>query len=263
MSLENVTVDDGVKLRVQVDGPKAAAAVLFSHSVGCDMTLWDDQFDALRTQYRVIRYDARGHGGSDVPDGDYKLDRLRRDALAVLDWADVDRAHLIGLSLGGSTALALALRSPERLRSLVLSNASARLGTAEGWQSRMDAARADGMESMADFSMTRFFSEAFQREAPETVARFRAGFAATAAAGYAGCCAVLRDADFTPNLASITTPTLVIGGQFDRPTPPADAQLLADRIAGAQLRILPVGHLANIEAPDAYTTVLQAWLAQD
>jgi 3-oxoadipate enol-lactonase len=261
MTAHLIPMDDGVRLNVQVDGPADAPAVLFSHSVGCDLSLWDAQYAALKDRFRVIRYDHRGHGGSDVPDGDYTADRIGRDALAVMDWAGAAKVHLAGLSLGATTALQLSLIAPERLRSIILSNASARLGEAAGWQSRADAARAKGMDAMADFSMTRFFSPQFLLAQPAIVARFRQAFADTAAAGYAGCCAVLRDADFRADLHRITTRTLVIAGRDDLPTPPADAEVLAANIKGAALTILPTGHLSAIEAPDLYTARLEAWLS--
>ncbi len=130
---------DGTLINVEIDGPDKAPAILFAHSVGCDLTLWDDQAAALRSRYRVIRYDARGHGLSDAPTGPYTIDQLGANALAVIDAAGAYRVHLCGLSLGGTLGMWLALHRPDRLLSLALADTAARLGTAEGWQARIDA----------------------------------------------------------------------------------------------------------------------------
>jgi 3-oxoadipate enol-lactonase len=256
-----IQMNDGVRLFVERAGPLDAPSVLFAHSVGCDLTLWDGPFETLAKHYGVIRYDARGHGRSDAPPGDYKLDRLTADSLAVLDWAGVMRAHVCGLSLGGTVGLSLALQAPERIVGLVLANSSARMGTPQAWQDRMDGARRDGMEAMADFSMTRFFSQAFRQDHPQTVARFRHIFATTAADGYAGCCAVLRDSDFRSTLDRVSIPTLVVTGLDDVPIPPSDGTFMSRQIKHSQCVSLSTGHLSAVEDPDTFSSTLEEWLA--
>jgi 3-oxoadipate enol-lactonase len=251
---------DGTRIAVSAEGPEAAPAILFAHSVGCDRTLWDAQARALAGRFRVIRHDARGHGASDAPAGDYTIETLGRDALAVLDALGIARVHLCGLSLGGTLGQWLALHAPERLLSLALCDTAARLGTAEGWQQRADAALAGGMASLVDMSMTRFFSEGFRARAPEVVARFHQTFLATPPQGFAGCCAVLRDGDFTARLGEIAVPTLVLTGLEDAPTPPADSEILAAGIPGADLVLLDTGHISAVEDPDGFTAALLAHL---
>lgn len=248
---------DGTMINFEVDGPEDAPAVLFAHSVGCDLTLWDRQAAALADRYRVIRHDARGHGRSAAPPGAYSIEQLGADALAVLDAAGVDRVHLCGLSLGGTLGMWLALHHPERLTSLTLADTAARLGNAEVWQSRIDTVLAGGTASIADMSMTRFFSEPFRNAASETVERFRQGLIDTADDGFAGCCAVLRDCNFAASLPAIAAPTLVICGRDDIPTPPADSALLAAAIPGARLAILDAGHISAVEAPEAFTAAIE------
>ena len=256
--MTRIASPDGTFINMEIDGPDDAPAVLFAHSVGCSLALWDAQASALRDHYRVIRYDARGHGGSDAPDGPYAIEQLAADALAVLDAAGVERAHLCGLSLGGTLGMWLALNRPERLASLVLADTAARLGTIEGWQARIDATLAGGTASIADMSMTRFFSDRFRAAAPDVVERFRQGLIATADQGFAGCCAVLRDCDFTADLARIAVPTLVVCGQDDAPTPPSDSEILANAIPGAKLVLLDAGHISAVEAPEAFTAAIEA-----
>lgn len=256
--MPKIASTDGTGINVEIEGPDDAPAVLFAHSVGCDLSLWDHQAASLRGRYKVIRYDARGHGRSDAPAGDYTIEQLAADALAVLDFAGVDAAHLCGLSLGGTLGQWLALNAPRRLTSLTLADTAARLGTVEGWQSRIDATLANGTASIADMSMTRFFSDAFRRTAPSVVERFRQGLVATADQGFAGCCAVLRDCDFTASLERVVVPTLVICGKDDVPTPPSDGAILAEGIVGARLVLLDAGHLSAVEAPEAFTQAIEA-----
>ncbi|WP_198351012.1 3-oxoadipate enol-lactonase [Flavisphingomonas formosensis] len=251
-----IAAPDGTRLHVRVEGRANAPALLFAHSVGCDLTLWDNQVAALAERFRILRYDARGHGRSDAPEGDYRIEQLAGDALAILDAFAIDRVHLCGLSLGGTLGQWLGIHAPERLASLTLCDTAARLGTAEGWQQRIDVARDQGMAALVDMSMTRFFSDGFRARAPETVAKFRSIFLTTPSHGFAGCCAVLRDCDFRDQLGRIAVPTLVLTGREDIPTPPADSEYLAAGIQGANLSLLDTGHISAVEAPEAFTAAL-------
>ncbi|MCW2411789.1 MULTISPECIES: 3-oxoadipate enol-lactonase [unclassified Sphingobium] len=247
---------DHTPLNMRVEGPRGAPAILFAHSIGCDLTLWDRQAAALNDRYRIIRYDVRGHGASDAPEGPYTVEQLAGDALAILDALEVERAHLCGLSLGGTMGQWLALNRPDRLASLTLCDTAARLGTIEGWQQRIETALSRGMAALVDMSLLRFFSDAFRDQDPATIAQFREIFLATPAQGFAGCCAVLRDCDFTDHLSAITVPTLVMTGRNDVPTPPTDSELLASRIPGAELILLDAGHISAREDPQSFTRAL-------
>lgn len=252
---------DRTGLNVQIEGRPDGPVVLLAHSVGCDLTLWDRQIPALTRDYRVIRYDARGHGRSEAPDAPYTVEQLAGDALAVLDACDARRAHFCGLSLGGTIGLWLALNAPHRLASLTLCDTAARLGTIEGWQSRIQAVEEGGTASIADLSMTRFFSAAFFARDPNEVERFRRILIETPDQGFAGCCAVLRDADFRAALGGIKVPTLVLCGAQDVPTPPADSQVLAGEIPNARLVLVDGGHLSAIEASATFNAALLDHLA--
>jgi 3-oxoadipate enol-lactonase len=248
-----VKTDDGIRLNIAIDGPENGEPILFLNSLGCDLSMWDAQAGELAGRFRVIRFDARGHGASDAPDGAYTLDRLGRDALAVLDAAGVKKAHICGLSLGGVTAQWLASHAPAHVNRLILANTAARVGTAESWQARLDTVKSHGMTAIADAVMGRFFCDAFRAAHPDTVETFRHILLRTAPQGYAGCCAALRDADLSRALGRITAPTLVIGGHLDASTPPAQAEALANGIKGARLIVLDAAHLSNIEQPAAFT----------
>jgi 3-oxoadipate enol-lactonase len=252
-----VTTDDNIRLNVAIEGRDGAPVLLMMHSIGCDLTLWDPQIAALAEDFRIIRFDARGHGGSDVPNGDYTLGQLARDALAVLDSAGAESAYLCGLSLGGITAQWLALHAPGRINGIVIANTAARIGTAEAWQARGDMAVVDGMQAIAPTAITRFFSEPFLASSPEVADIFRQRLLTTAPEGYAGCCAVLRDTDFNGELELVALPTIVIGGTLDIPTPLSQAKELAQAIPGAQLVALEAGHLSNVEQPAAFAAAIR------
>jgi 3-oxoadipate enol-lactonase len=252
-----VTTNDGMRLKVTLDGPENGDPLLLLNSLGCTLSMWDAQVRMLATRFRVIRFDARGHGGSDAPGGDYTLARLGRDALAVLDAADAPRAHICGISLGGITAQWLAVHVPDRVQKLVLANTAARLGSVETWQVRLDTVLGHGMDAIADAVIGRFFSEPFRVASPTTVGLFRQTLLRTSPQGYAGCCAVLRDADLRADLREIDAPTLVIGGTHDVSTPLAEAETLAREIKSARLAVFDAAHLSNVEQPVGFADAIR------
>jgi 3-oxoadipate enol-lactonase len=251
---------DGTRLAVEAHGPADAPPVIFLNSIGCDRRLWDSQVAALQDHFRCIVFDTRGHGESAALAGDYTLDQLGRDALAVLDAAGARAGHVCGLSLGGLAAQWLAIHTPERVTRLVLADTAARIGTVESWEARAAQVRDSGLDSIADMAMERFFSAPFRQARTEIVAEWRARLMANSSQGYAGCCAALRDADLTADLPRIVAPTLVICGEHDVSTPPDQARALARAIPDAQLKLLPAGHLSNLEQPEAFNAALRAHL---
>jgi 3-oxoadipate enol-lactonase len=255
-----VQTDDGASLVAEAQGPVGAPALLFLNSIGCDRRLWEGQVAALAPAFRCLTFDARGHGASDAPAGDYSIERLARDALAVLDAAGVQAAHVCGLSLGGVIGQQLALQAPERVASLTLANTASRIGSYDSWETRRRLVLAQGLAAIADMAMERFFSEAFRADHADVVAAQRATLLACSAAGYAGCCAALRDADLTFELGRIEAPALVIAGELDVSTPPEQAAALAGAIPRASLVALPAAHLSNLEQPDAFSAALKAHL---
>jgi len=251
----------GCRLFSVADGPEDAPALLLSNGLGTRLDLWDAQIARLRRSFRVIRYDTRGHGRSEAPAGPYRLERLGRDALAVLDAAGAGRAHVCGLSLGGLTALWLGVHAPERVGRLVVANSAARIGTASSWDARIREARDGGMASLADAAIGRWFTPGFRERDPARVQAFRAGFAACAVEGYAGCCAALRDADLSGEVGAIRAATLVIAGTHDAATTLAAGESLRRSIPGARLAALPAAHLSNVEAAEAFTSAVADFLS--
>lgn len=254
--MERVTADDGVELAFRVEGPPTAPAVLLLHSIGCDHAMWAPQAAALARGYRVITPDLRGHGGSGAPDGDYSLARLGRDALCLIDTLGAASVAVCGLSLGGLVAQELALRAPGRVAALVLASTAARIGTAEAWAERAATVRREGMDAVADLAMGRFFSQAWRAAHPDAVAGFRRRLAAMSPAGYAGCCAALRDADLRGEPGAIVASALVVAGRHDVATPPGLLRELAAALPRADYLELDAAHLSNVERPDEFTAAL-------
>jgi 3-oxoadipate enol-lactonase len=215
---------------------------------------------AFRSAYRVIRYDARGHGASSAPRGPYTLAQLGGDALAVLDEVGAAEAHVCGISLGGITAQWLGLNAANRVRSLVLANTAARIGTIESWTERIDLVHQKGMSAVADLAMERWFTPAFRQRDPETVRAFRAMVQNCPADGYLGCCAALRDADLRDEISAITAPTLLIASDADTATPVEGLEFLRDRVSGSLLVTLQSAHLSNVECAEEFTAAVMEFL---
>ncbi|GIL41617.1 3-oxoadipate enol-lactonase [Roseiterribacter gracilis] len=254
----NITTDDGLQLHVQVEGD--GPALLFSNSLGTALAMWDAQLAALTGRYRIIRYDSRGHGRSGVPTAPYQIERLGRDALAVLDAVGVERASFCGLSMGGMVGQWLGANAPTRIQKLVIANTAAELGPPANWDARIDAVRAGGMIAITETVLERWFTAGFRTAQPDAVAKVRSMLHATDPTGYCGSCAAIRDMNQRALLPTITVPTLVIGGAFDPATPPAHAEELAQNIPGAQLVMLDAAHLSNIERTADFNAALTRFL---
>ncbi len=251
---------NGVRLYSQLDGPSEGPVLALSHSVGTTLEMWSPQMEFLHSSVRTLRYDSRGHGSSGVPTGEYAVDDLGHDLVALLDHLELPRVSLCGLSLGGLVAMWMGLHAKERVERLVLANTAAYLGPPENWQARIDLVRERGMIALSEVAPTRWVTEAFRRDRPEEVTRIVGMLLATDPAGYAGCCAAIRDADYRSAIAGIDLPTLVIGGTHDPATPIASAHYLADQIRGSELVELDASHLSNIEQPDAFNRAVRRFL---
>ncbi len=245
----------------RVEGPPDAPLVVLSNSLGTNLALWDDQLPALAARFRVLRYDTRGHGESPVIRGACSVEMLGHDVLDLLDALKIERAHFVGLSLGGMTGMWLGMHGAERIDRLVLANTAPKIGAPEIWNARIDSVRNGGMEAIADTVLERWFTAGFRARAPQSVARIRAMLATTPPDGYVACCAAVRDADLWPSLANIRSPTLVIAGTHDAATPAAEGRKMAARIAGAHYVELDAAHISNVEAASRFTAEAVAFLA--
>jgi 3-oxoadipate enol-lactonase len=246
-----------VEVPYDLSGPAAAPVLVLSNSIGSSRALWEPQAGPLGERFRLLRYEHRGHVGAPVPPGDYLLDDLGADALALLDRLELERVHWCGLSLGGAVGLWLALHAPERLDRLVLCCTSPWFGPPETWAKRAATVRAQGMGAIADGVLERWLTPAFAAAHADVVARLRAMLLATPAEGYAGCCRALGAADLEEELGAVRAPTLVISGADDPATPPDHGERIAARVPGARLAVVPdAAHLANVAQPEAVTDLI-------
>jgi 3-oxoadipate enol-lactonase len=251
-----MTTRNTVEVHHVLEGPDDAPVLVLSNSLGTTLGMWDEQAPALSESFRLLRYDHRGHGGSPVPPGPYRIEDLGRDVLMLLDRPEVEHFSFCGLSIGGMVGIWLAGEAPERVERLVLCCTSARFPP-DMFDSRARTVRADGVDAIADTVVDRWFTPAFRQGRPEVTEQARRMLLETPAEGYAGCCEAVRDADLSGRLGMISAPTLVIGGADDLAAPLDQAGLIRDSIPDASLEVIPdAAHLANIEQPEAITQAI-------
>lgn len=244
---------NGIDIRYCIEG--RGPWVTLSHSLATDHSMWDELAAALRDGHTVLRYDARGHGGTSAPDGPYSLDILVTDVIGLLDALAIERTHFIGLSMGGMLAQQLALRAPQRIDKLVIANSTSRVPPEAGpiWDERITQAQTLGMTSQVDMLLKRWFTAPFLAGHSEMADRVAALIAATPVAGYVGCAEAIRHLDITDRLGAITAPTLVIAGIDDPMTPPVVSEIIASAIPGACLEeIFCASHMSCLEQPEAF-----------
>lgn len=243
-----------IDLNYRVDGPPGAPVLVLAHALGLSLAMWDPQMAPLSQALRVVRYDHRGHGGSPVPPGRYRIEDLGQDVLRLLDRLELQRVAFCGLSLGGMVGLWLAANAPERVHRLVVCSAAARMPRPNDYAERAKLVRAQGMEAIADRVIGRWFTPAFLARRPDAVTGIKALLLATPPHGYAATCEALAAMDLRDDLPRIAAPTLVIAAAEDQATPPEQSQEIAHGIPGAKVVVIPdAAHIANVEQPEAVT----------
>jgi len=250
---------EGVRLHFELSDGLGLPVLVFSNSLGANLSMWEAQAAALSGRFRILRYDTRGHGQSSVPDGPYSAEELGGDLLGLLDALAVDRFSFCGLSMGGSTGQWLAIHAADRLEKLVLANTAAKIGSAEMWDARIATVEEQGLGPVAPGTLERWYTAEFRAEAPDVVTRTSEMILKTDPAGYAACCAAIRDADFRAELTGISAPTLVIAGTHDPVTTVADGRFLAEGIPGAAYVELDAAHLSCIEASGEFNNALMSF----
>jgi 3-oxoadipate enol-lactonase/4-carboxymuconolactone decarboxylase len=246
-------------LRWRMDGPQGAPPLVLLHSIGTTSDMWTPCLGALAEQFRVVRVEARGHGDSPAAPRGMRCEiaDLGADVLAVLDELQLARVHLAGLSLGGMTAMWLAIHRPERVGRLALLCTSAYLPPAQGWLDRAATVRADGMDAIADAVVAHWITPPLAARDPALVARLRAMLIETDAESYAQCCEAIAGLDLRADLARIAAPTLVVAGEDDPASPPPHSRTIADAIANARLEIVtPAAHVVTYEQPGRIAALL-------
>lgn len=252
---------DGVRLHYLDEGPRDAPVVVFSNSLGTDLRLWDPILPLLPEGLRILRYDMRGHGNSDVPPAPYAMGTLISDVEALLDHLEVRDCLFVGLSIGGMIAQGLAVKRLDLVRAMVLSNTAAKIGQPSLWQDRIASVRAGGVASLTEAILARWFSPEFQTD--PRLSYWRDMVLNTPDEGYIGCCAAIAGTDFYTPTSGLRLPTLGIAGSEDGSTPPDLVRETVDLIPGSQFTLLRrAGHLPHVEQPEAFAEALSRFIRE-
>jgi 3-oxoadipate enol-lactonase len=256
-----IKTDDGCPIHVEVEGAADKPVLMLSNSLGTTHRMWDPQVKAFTQGFRLVRFDRRGHGGSGVTKGPYTMERLGRDALAVLDALGIRKANWCGLSMGGMEGMWLGANAPERFERIVLCNTSSYFADKAMWNGRLAMVRQKGIAAMAPANMERWFTPGFRERAPQTIAWMTQMFASTPLEGYIACGEAVRDMDHRDLLSRITVPTLVVIGRHDPATTPEAGEFVRSHIPGAAVALLDAAHISNVEQPDQFTSTVLGFLA--
>lgn len=251
---------NGHRCRYRLEGPEGAPVLVLSNSLGTTLEMWDAQLPAFAERFRLLRYDTRGQGESQVTPGPYSAELLGEDVLALTEALGLIQFSYCGLSMGGVVGQWLGLNAGSRLQKLVLCNTGAKIGNDESWNARIASVTNDGMAETAAAAIGRWFTPQFAAAEPAVVDVIRQQLLACDPIGYAANCAVVRDADFRERLGEIGHPLLFVAGSQDPVTTLADAEFIVGRVPHAQLVTLEAAHLSNIGARAAFDAAVIAFL---
>ena len=257
-----ITVN-GISVNYTLEGPTSGPVITMSNSLASNLSMWEPQMPVLTSRYRVLRYDTRGHGGTEATAGPYSLDELSEDVRALLRALGITRTHFIGLSMGGMIGQIIAIKYPQMLQSLVLCDTMSRVPTEAKpmWDDRIHTAETGGMEPLVEPTLARWFTEPFRQKGSPVLDQVRTMIRSTPPRGYTGCCHAIAALNLTDHLKAITLPTLIIVGEDDPATPVAASHVIHEQVRGSELVILKsAAHLSNLEQPEAFNQALTAFL---
>jgi len=252
---------NGITIQYRIDGPDDAPWLVFSNSLATSFAMWDEQAEALKDSFRVLRYDQRGHGGSDVPSGRYAYDTLLADALGLLDALGIAKAHFAGLSMGGATALGLAERHPDRFDRIIVCDSPCQSTpqSSQQWEERIAVARQKGIEALVEPTIARWFPAEIVAKNPPHIDKVRAMIRATPVDGFIGCAAALAAHDYASAVASVKCPVLFLVGEKDAPA--AAMRKLNEKLPGSRYVELPgAGHISNMDRPAEFNRAVREFL---
>jgi 3-oxoadipate enol-lactonase len=252
---------NGIDISYRLDGPKNAPVVMLSNSLMSNYSMWDYQMEELTAKFRVLRYDQRGHGGTQTTPGPYTVELLAEDAAALIDALDLGRVHFVGLSMGGFTGQILGFTCPEKLLSLVLCDTACVMTPTSLWNERIETAREKGIEALAPGTLERWFTPPFHESGKDDLEKIRAMILGTKVDGYIACAQAIRDMFLCDKLSEIDLPTLILVGADDPACPVSAAEQMHKGISGSELVVLAnSAHLPNIEQRSAFNETLMAFL---
>ena len=256
---------NNISINYEIDGPKDAPVLVFSNSLATSLSMWDDQVERLKDQFRIIRYDNRGHGATPTPnvEGPYSIELLAHDLLSLLDTLKIEKVSFCGLSKGGMVGQWLGINASERINRLILSNTASYFPNKEMWRERIEMATVEGIPAIAEASISRWFTPGYLKrpDTKDTIQYVRNFILETNVDGYLASSIAIRDMDFRKELSKIDVPTMVIIGEKDPATIPEYGELIAGSIPAAKTFVVPdAAHLSNIEQPDIFTDALKDFL---
>jgi 3-oxoadipate enol-lactonase len=256
---------NGISIEYELQGEPGRPVVTLSHSLATCMQMWRPQVSALAEHFQVLLYDMRGHGESDAPAGPYSIETLAEDVEGLWDALGIQQSYFAGLSVGGKIGLMLARRCPKRVRGLILCNTAGRIPPEARavWDERIAQVLAGGMESQREVTLRRWFTDGFRAANPDTMGWIGGLILATPPQGFIGCSRAIQDFDYMEGLWPIKTPVLLLPGEKDSGTPPADSEAIRERVPAARLTLVPnAAHLSNIEQPGFVTDAMLEFLLE-
>ncbi|MEQ9348429.1 MAG: 3-oxoadipate enol-lactonase [Thalassospira sp.] len=263
MSLQVAPIN-GTHIHYSQTGPKDGPVMVFANSLGTDLRIWDDVVGVLLQRFNIVTYDKRGHGLSGIGDAPYDISLHANDLIGLLDHLGLNEVIICGLSVGGLIAQKVTEQQPQRVRGLILCDTAPKLGDYDGWNARIEAIKADGIEVLGDAIMERWLSQGFRKDRALETAMYRDMLVRTTAEGYIGTCVALRDGDLCEAAGKIAVPTLCICGSEDLATPPEVVREMASMIPDAQFELIDgVGHLPCIETPELLTRLIDRFTKEN
>jgi 3-oxoadipate enol-lactonase len=256
---------NGINVHYTLEGPASGPVITLSNSLASNLSMWEPQMPTLTSRFRVLRYDTRGHGGTEATAGPYTLEELTEDVRALLQALEIRRTHFIGLSMGGMIGQIMALKYPQTLQSLVLCDTMSRVPTEAKpmWDDRIHLAETEGMMPLVETTLARWFTEPFRQQGSPVLDQVRTMIRTTPPAGYTGCCHAIAALNLTDQLKAITLPTLIIVGEDDPATPVAASRIIHEQVKGSELVLIKsAAHLSNLEQPDTFNEALMSFLSR-
>jgi 3-oxoadipate enol-lactonase len=253
---------NGITINYRIDGPSNAPWLVFSNSLATSLAMWDEQAEALKDSFRVLRYDQRGHGMTDVPSGRYAYDTLLADALGLLDALGIAKAHFAGLSMGGATALGLAERHPDRFDRIIVCDSPCQSTpqSSQQWEERIAVAQQQGIEALVEPTIARWFPAEIVAKNPPHIDKVRAMIRATPVDGFVGCAAALAAHDYASAVAAVKCPVLFLVGEKDAPAPAM--RKLHEKLPGSHyVALTGAGHISNMDRPAEFTRAVREFLS--
>lgn len=252
---------NGIDIYYEIEGK--GPWLTMSHSLACNVSMWDPQMPVLTSKFKVLRFDTRGHGQSSAPAGEYTLEQLADDVKGLLDSLGIKQTHWAGLSMGGMIGQAFALRYPGVFQSMVLADTTSRRppDAAKMWAERVQIAQTKGMDALVESTLARWFTEPYRKSRADVMEKIGDDIRKTPVAGFAGCCHAISKVDYLDRLKEIMVPALVMVGEHDHGTPPEAARIIQQNLPGSELKIIPsAAHLSNIEQADEFNKAMTGFL---